>query len=200
MRFLHMPEATRPIVWVAAIAVVVLGAFSFAQSPARDPFAPLPADQQIDLADRDRVERIANSVVDRRFDILEEILLSRVEQRVIDRSETLRIDLADEVLRLEAAVFGDVGLAEEEGGTLLQRLATLEARLQMLTSEMSLGPDGALMMPGADTGAMSLSDLDAAEATFIACVNGQPLFRAANGSTFYAEEIQLAPGRQLCGS
>lgn len=183
-----------PALGLAAVGAVVLGAFGFAQSPGRDPFAPLPADQQIDLADRDRVERIANGVVDRRFDILEQLLLDRVETRAIERSEALRVGLAEEVLRLERAVFGDVGLVAETDATLLQRLSALEARIDALTAELTQGAAAA----GFDV----LTPQSAADEghEFIACVNGQPLFRAENGATFYAEEYQLAPGRPLCGS
>lgn len=184
---------------LAVIGAVALWAVGFAQSSGRDPFAPLPADQQIDLADRDRVERIANGVVDRRFDILEQLLLARVEDRLIDRSETLRADLAEEILRLERSVLGDVGLAEADGRTLLERLDVLEQRLDALTAEMVLGPDGLPLAPGGTVSAPKI-DLSGDEYEFVACVNGQPLLRASNGATFYAEEFQLAPGQMLCGS
>jgi hypothetical protein len=171
----------------------MLGALVFAQSPGRDPFAPLPPELQIDLADRDRVERIANGVVDRRFEILEQLLVARVEERAIERSENLRSDLAEEVLRLERSVFGDVGLAEENGLTLLQRLAAIEQRLADMTAELAA-------VPTAETAPIAPIDLTGEGYEFIACVNGQPLFRAPNGATFYAEQFQLAPGRSLCGS
>lgn len=188
-----------PVTALAAVAAVTLWAVGFAQSPTRDPFSPLPADQQISIADRDRVERIANGVVDRRFDILEQILLARIEERLVDRSETLRADLAEEILRIERSVLGDVGLAEADGRTLLERLEVLEARLDALTAELTLGPDGMPILSGATT-APERIDLSGSDYEFIACVNGQPLLRASNGATFYAEEYQLAPGHTLCGS
>lgn len=194
MRITQAKSYFLPAIGLAAVAAVALGAFGFAQSPARDPFAPLPADQQIDIADRDRVERIANGVVDRRFDILEQLLLDRVEESALERSEALRVGLAEEVLRLERAVFGDVGLVEEADGTLLERVAALEARIAALTSELTQGA----AVSNLDVLTPQSASDDGFE--FIACVNGQPLFRAANGATFYAEEYQLAPGRPLCGS
>lgn len=146
----------------------------------RDPFSEPSINEVVDAADRERVARITRDLVDAQLIEMELRIINEVEERINANTERL-IEALREEMKIET---------DERISNAVSFLKNFEENLPNLLREQML-----------TSGLKAESGVDEMEgATFIACVDGIPLYRDQAGSTFYINDTQGDTGVSRCNN
>lgn len=172
---------------IGAIALIALTSVQGAgaqERVERDPFSAPNIEEVVRAADKDRVSRITNELVESQLAAIEERIILEVERRLsalLDRRLTefsAQIDGSVETRMTEMA--GVVSALRDEVPAEIERaIAERVAAGSSDAAALGLLPEGS---------------------TFVACVDGRPLYRDENGSTFYMDSSKGDTGVSRCSN
>lgn len=150
----------------------------------RDPFSAPSVAEIVDAADQDRVSRITTRIVEEQMAAIEERAVREAERRIIALLEQRLTEMS---ARTEELV--DTRLSEMS--------AVITGLRDQIPAHVSVAISEELQRTGqAGEAAAAVTD----GATFIACVDGRPLYRDESGSTFYLNETMGDTGVSRCGN
>ena len=176
------PLAARMVFMTTVLVGFVPMEQVMAQTVERNPFAPPPAAERIEAAERDRVLRITQDIVRGEMAKLEKSVSETIERRLLGNIDRRVEALGKDIRKDVDGRLGDGNNVSEETKKNLQAivLETLKRNPQ------AVGPteNGKTPEPPA----------------FVACVNGKALYRDKDGSTFYSDETDLGLGDARCDS
>lgn len=172
---------------VGAIALLLIsvtpGAFA-QETVERDPFSTPSIEEVIRAADRDRVAKITNDLV--------EAQIGAIEERIIIEVETRLSALLDRRL---------TEFNEQTNQNVDERLSEMASVISSLRDEVPQQIERAIAQRvqagSSDAAAMGLIPEGS---VFVACVDGRSLYRDANGSTFYMDNPMGDAGVSRCSN
>ena len=150
----------------------------------RDPFSTPSVEEVVRAADRDRVARITNELV--------EAQIGEIEQRIIVEVETRLSALLDRRL---------TEFREELNGTVDERLSEMASVISSLRDEVPQQIEQAIAQRvQAGSSEAAAMGLIPEGSVFVACVDGRSLYRDASGSTFYMDNPMGDAGVSRCSN
>lgn len=150
----------------------------------RNPFSTPPIQEVIQAADKDRVARITGELVEAQLAAIEQRIVSDVESRIAAIVEDQLNDFQGEV-----------------NETVNDRLSEMDSVISSLRGEVSQQIQRAIAQ-GVQDGSSDAAEMGLIPegSAFVACVDGRSLYRDANGSTFYMDNLTGDAGVSRCSN
>jgi len=172
---------------LGAAALIALASAHVAvgqESVERDPFSAPDIGEVVRAADRDRVSRITNELVEAQLAAIEERIILEVERRL------------SALLDRRLTEFGTT-LDERVEGRLTEMSGVVSALRDEVPAEIQKAIAERVAAGSSDAAALGLLPEGSA---FVACVDGRALYRDGNGSTFYMDSPTGGGGVSRCSN